>query len=246
MSGKPGRKAAPAAEPAWSELANFVLTFESRELPAGLREHRITAHKMQDGGLTAEWRGTQQHAMCDWIGQHLGDWPVGPVEGTAAATAAAVTVEAHEAPSDAASSVAAAEARPASAPRDALPAFRLHVTALRPRSAADALAHGVHTVAARAFDVEAEIAAEPIDADAALVDPLPCVVEFFGRNTVTAAKFRLGDAVLIEVTRALRAYTAVLEQVSLPPGTYRLACIARLRGAVAPVACGQGPLLHVG
>ena len=248
MSNKPSRKAATVAEPAWNELANFVLTFESLGLPDGLREHRITAHKMQDGGLTAEWRGTAPQAMYDWIGQHLGDWPAisGATQAAALATpdtTSAATNAPTNAPTAAPTNAAAGAAAPAAGHREALPAFHLQVTALHPRGEAGAR---VNTVRAQAFDIEAHVTAESLREDDDPADPVTCEVTFFCRNTVTAEKFGLGAPVVFDVSHAQREHTALLEQVCLAPGSYRLACIARLRGAAAPVACGQGPLLQVG
>ena len=57
--GKPNKAARPAAadkRDEWSEVANFVITFERRGAQAaGTLERRISAHKMQDGGISARW-----------------------------------------------------------------------------------------------------------------------------------------------------------------------------------------------
>ena len=231
------RKPAAPAEPAWTEVANFVLTFESRVRVEGTRENRITAHKMQDGGLTAEWRGTEQQAMCGWIGQHLGDWP--------AAMGDEFIEAADPGTPSAGGSSTSGEGKQPTARREALPEYRLQVTAVHPRAlgAPDA---PVHVVDTRAFDIEASIIAVPVNADAATHDAVPCAVDFFCRNTMTAEKFQLGSTVVVDVTGSEHQYKAVLRQVALAPGHYRVACIARLRSAVAPVACAQGPLLQVG
>lgn len=242
MAARAARKAAAPVEPDWNEVANFVLTFESRTREQGARENRITAHKMQDGGLTAEWRGTEQQAMCGWIGQHLGDWP---------ATGGDKVVEAGEphTPSADRSSTSGetnepAEVGPAPPSREALPAFRLQVTALYPLAQGSADAQ-VHAVGPRPFDLEASIIAEPVDTDAASESAVPCRVEFFCRNATTTEKFQLGS-IVFDVTGTEGAHKAVLRQVSLAPGHYRLACVAKLRRVISPVACLQGPLLQVG
>lgn len=70
---KVARGAAPKEEDRWTEVANFVVTFERRDTEAGV-DRRITAHKMQDDGITAKWTGVAQHPMCEWIANHTGDW----------------------------------------------------------------------------------------------------------------------------------------------------------------------------
>lgn len=237
------RNAAVPAEPAWNEVANFVLTFESRMRAQGARENRITAHKMQDGGLTAEWRGTEQQAMCGWIGQHLGDWPAASGDNVADAEDPGRPSADRQSTSKEANPPT--EMRPATPPRPALPAFRLQVTALYPLAGSSADAR-VHVLGTQPFDLEASIIAEPVNPDAALEYPVPCAVEFFCRNATTTEKFQLGSTVVVDVTGTESVYKAVVRQVSLAPGHYRLACIARLRGAIAPVASVQGPLLQVG
>jgi hypothetical protein len=67
------RGAAPKEEDVWTEVANFVVTFERRDSAAGV-DRRITAHKMQDDGITAKWTGVAQQPMCAWIANHTGDW----------------------------------------------------------------------------------------------------------------------------------------------------------------------------
>ena len=236
------RKAAAPVEPEWNEVANFVLTFESRTPARGARENRITAHKMQDGGLTAEWRGTEQQTMCGWISQHLGDWPAAS-DDDVVGTGELPTPSADRASSSRETNEPT-EVRPAAPSPEALPAFRLQVTALYPlaRGSADARVHAVGTLP---FDLEASIIAEPLNPDAALEFPVPCEVEFFCRNTTTTEKLQLGS-IVVDMTRAESAHKAVLRQVSLAPGHYRLACIARLRRVISPVACLQGPPLQVG
>ena len=186
LAARAARKAAAPMEPDWNEVANFVLTFESRTRAQGARENRITAHKMQDGGLTAEWRGTEQQAMCSWIGQHLGDWPAASGDNV---------VEAGEprTPSADRSSTSGepnepAEVGPAAPSREVLPAFRLQVTALYPLAQGSAGAQ-VHAVGTLPFDLEASIIAEPVDTDATSEYAVPCTVEFFCRNTTTTEKF---------------------------------------------------------
>ena len=84
-----------------------------------------------------------------------------------------------------------------------------------------------------------------MNADDIALGSAQCAVEFFCRNTQTAEKSRLGPAVTLDVAGTQRSYTAVLPSVTLLPGSYRVACVARLHNAIAPVACMQGPLLQV-
>ena len=69
---KAARAAAPKEEDGWTEVANFVVTYERRDSAAGV-DRRITAHKMQDDGITAKWTGEAQQPMCEWIANHTGD-----------------------------------------------------------------------------------------------------------------------------------------------------------------------------
>ena len=246
---RPGRKPAGPVEAAWNEVANFVLTFESRTLASGASENRITAHKMQDGGLTEKWTGTEQQPMVRWISEHVGDWP------EAAAKAAAEP--AH-------SSVAQADPPPylqrsadPDVQRDIPAAFRLTVSSLQPVlnpfAGADPRHAAVHLSGARIqmpgatpFDLEAAVSIDALnDTAAASGSSVRCVVEFFCRNTRTAEKTRLGEAYSGGVAGARSSCTAALRGVRLAPGSYRLACVARLTGAGAPPAFLQGPWLEV-
>jgi hypothetical protein len=215
----------------WDEVANFVLTFESRAVASGTRENRITAHKMQEGGITEKWIGTEPQPMVQWIRDHLGDW-----------AQAAVRTD-----------------PPIKVPRHELAAFRLEVSALCPiaRASGDR-GHEQAELAARqsdarihvsgpaTFDLEAVVQIDPSNADLLADGSVRCAVEFFSRNTLTAEKARLGEAMTAEVTATQRSYTAVLLNVTLNTGSHRLACVARLRNSAAPIACLQGPLIQVG
>lgn len=263
-----GRGAKAARERTWSEVASFVIHFERRATGDGAGERRITAHKMQDGGITARWTGLAQQPMTSWIAEHLGDWgdepapevPPGCAASTASATPAAPT---STAPTPHTATRALAGTGTASAdgpiPRPRAPGVELAITAVIARSAVAGPARAADWPAvapARArlrggesFELAAEVrivgAADAAVADAA--PALPCKVEFFGRDLATRKSIRLGAAdVGAAAGGAAGAYRAHLGGLVLPPGTYRLDSVALLGARPAKLAHAEGPVLEVG
>jgi hypothetical protein len=239
-TGKAVRSAAPKEEASWTEVANFVVTFERRESETGTGiERRITAHKMQDDGITAKWTGLAQQPMCEWMTEHVGDWaktqPTTPVE-----------AEPLQSGSDAA------------APPDKPTALQLEISMLR----------AVHTYAEHActgtiapaelgrggvgslksgtaFDVEVTVKINGLCKGKAPQNSVPCSVQFFCRNTLTSEGTRLGAVSVVEMVDNKSAYRAVLPRVSLAAGTYRLESVATLKDAHPSFAYGQSSLLEV-
>ena len=228
---KPARRPTPKA---WVEVANFVLTFESRNTRAGGHEERITAHKMQEGGITATWTGAELRPMCQWIGEHVGDWAEHAPAPTAEAVRGSASNGAAPAPLPQLN-LAIAQLRAVPATQGRAAAMGAPGAAQRPMSRTDA----------DTFNLEAVL---EISADGPLDPALPptrCPVEFFSRNMLTTEKQRLGEASTVEWVPGRLSYAATLSRVRLPVDTYRLDCVARLPNATRPFAYLQGPLLQV-
>lgn len=235
-------------ERAWNEVASFVIHFERRSAASGGgSERRITAHKMQDGGITARWTGLAQQPMVGWIAEHLSDWgdlpgdePVShaaeATPGVAGGTTADVPAPLPDA-SQVSLSVAGVAARQAGA--SGAPAAR--------PEAPSAASIRLRSHEAFVLDATIEIAA----VNESLVDPLGegCTVQFFGRNILTQEGIRLGqakvDAAPVDREGGRRAFRASLDDVSLPAGTYRLVSVATLSTRPAKLAHFQGPMLEV-
>jgi hypothetical protein len=249
----PRRKAPrpPTTRP-WSEVANFVLTFETRLLRSGREERRITAHKMQDGGITARWTGHAQQPMVNWIAEHLGDWGELPSQESVPPDAESAHVTHPPSPPS------AATASTAVSPKPWLDAAQvsLSITAVVARQAgamgspagapATLQPSRARLRGGEVFDLDATI-------EVSCASPLPaaplasqCKVEFFGRNLSTKKSIRIGEASIdADLVSGAGVYQAHLGGLSLPPGTYRLNSIASLPTRTARLAHTEGPLLDV-
>ena len=227
---KPDKAARPAAadkRDEWSEVANFVITFERRGAQAaGTLERRISAHKMQDGGISARWSGVAQQPMAAWMAEHVGDW----ADDEAPLPGAPASAEAGRAARPTATDAATAAAAAARATDNT----SISIQNFRVRGQADA-----------AFDLEADIEVEcPVGAKARLLPP--CSVSFFSRNVANHDKAALGTIVVDGLAPGRKSYRARLPAVKLPAGEYRLESVALLKGAATKVAYKAGPVLHVG
>jgi hypothetical protein len=262
------RKAESPGGETWVEAANFVITFERRNADANGRiARRITAHKMQEGGISAEWTGLQQEPMCDWIAHHVGDWgdepnaaaasePTGPTStlhsaalaGPADPEVASLHLAALDPRGEVASqAVVEPSPVPSAASGTTVRISRLNVvrsaTLVPQSSVAGAVEAGDD--GRMAFDLLAHLQFGEGGVGDASDPAMPaCPIEFFGRNLATAQKMRLGEAQAPANQRG-RCVAVTLSNVELPPGTYRLACVARLTNSNAPPASLRGPLLVV-
>ena len=241
-SGKGTRVAALAKGDDWSEVANFVVTFERRESEAaGTVEQRISAHKMQDGGITAIWSGVGQQPMCEWIANHVGDW-------------ASMDADKHE--TDAVSQEVILAPSLASTPSDGDAAaissdVTVTISDLRTLAAsADAQTLGAGKLdrtsfaSGEAFNVETRIEISGLRGRD-LHRNSPCCVKFFSRNIATRLGLQLGQVSVDDLAEGQTSYRAVLPRVSLPAGSYRLETVALLKGTQTKMAYRQGPLLQV-
>jgi hypothetical protein len=240
-------------EESWTEVANFVLTFERRVGAVdGQTEKRITAHKMQEGGITANWTGVAQQPMCEWIAQHVGDWARAQAQAQLEEVAPTLTTEEiHN------EEIQQGDTETLAPPAAAAPpaALGLAVAQVRALQAIVETVPGGSPAApsnsrasfksGEAFSLEALIEINGLG-DAQPLDPAAaCSVQFFSRNTVTSEAARLGEACVAEPVNGQSSYRAVLRRVRLPAGTYRLESVATLKGMPPKHAYGQGPVLQV-
>ena len=242
---------------AWSEVANFVVTFEQRSSGAGgSAERRITAHKMQEGGITAEWSGAAQQPMCAWIQDHVGDW--GGLVGDDAEAGAAGSIAAGAAPGDAPAAAPTPVQLPAVAQSPLIDRKQEDMTLLFSElrvalQAADADVPA--SVAARgpdamsiasdhAFNVEGRIELRGLR-EPDLRRHAHCSVQFFGRNLATKEGLNLGKVEIESLAEGQTSYQAVLRGVRLPAGHYRLASVALLQGDLHRMAYKAGPLVQI-
>jgi hypothetical protein len=240
-SPRSGRK--PVAARPWREVANFVVTFESRANAAGGEDKRITAHKMQEGGITASWTGAEQQPMCRWIAEHVGEgWE--PAPGPTDALQAADRPEPARKPAP----QLAPEGHDAA---PSLPGVALTIAQLRARPIVEPVAptdaRAGDAAAARgrtalAFDLEAVLDIEAADLHGQAV---AWPVEFYLRDMHTASKRRLGVASTEVLVAGRASYAARLSEVELPAGIYRVDCVARTPGNAPGFAFRQGPVLQV-
>jgi hypothetical protein len=264
-----GAAAAQDAAGAWNEVANFVVTFERRERgerrDADGVERRISAHKMQDGGISAAWTGIEQQPMCAWIADHLGaDWAeagtdAAPEAGAAERllgadpTAPPAVSEPHKTlPPSAASMVATSDDAATPVEPRVVALAVSHVRPVRPGShgAANTSGHAVEPTREplqgdAPFDLEALVRVEAVSPCGPAQEPLSGSVQFFCRNMATAEKRRLGEVPWEQAAQGGTTHCARLSSVCLPKGRYRLASIAKARGTAHQVAYSEGPLLEV-
>jgi hypothetical protein len=200
----------------WAEVANFVVTFERRGSQAeGTLERRITAHKMQDGGISARWSGPAQQPMVAWMAQQVGEW---------------------------AADVASTEGTTPAAPNGPGPAATTDACAVSIQDF-QALALGESKAFDLEANIEVQ-GLETVVQPGALALP-PCTVAFYSRNVATRDKSALGSVVLEDLEPGRRSYRARLKAVVLPAGEYRLESVALLRGRSPKMAHKVGPVLHV-
>jgi hypothetical protein len=245
-----GSKAARGSRPpkadAWTEVASFVINFERRASSESRGpERRITAHKMQDGGITAAWTGLAQQPMCQWIAEHVSDWanvdPADAAERSAMKTWHEKAVPApHRMPKK-------ADDHPEASP--SIAAVRAHQTGVVDvtlRANAPRALLGVALKPDEAFDLDTWIDM-PASCLGALDPGTPqCTVLFFGKNTQTHEGLRLGAAVAEARNAGDHSFMASLPEIKLPAGSYRVAVVAELNGLPERRAYGQGPLLEIG
>lgn len=260
------RSGKPTRERAWSEVASFVVQFEKRAAADGSFDRRITAHKMEDGGITARWTGLAQQPMVDWIAQHLGEWGELPAGDRAPprvdATPKEAPGQAEATPLPASAAMPPQEATASRAPWRGTPPILLSITEVVARQAgasgsaagsSEAPRHGRSRLrGTEPFELDATIAMTGAPDQPAAMRAGPCKVEFFGRNVSTKQSVRLGevhvaagDAVGAAPSRGEALYRAHLGGLRLPPGTYRLDSIASLPTRSARLAHAEGPMLEV-
>jgi hypothetical protein len=232
-TGKPARSVAPKEEASWTEVANFVVTFERRESETGAGiERRITAHKMQDDGITAKWTGVAQQPMCEWIADHVSDW---------------VIAEPRSAEVD-------GSAIAAQVPGVDTTGLAMRITQVRAVLSADRAPAAVgstqedsrHTSfeSGEAFNLEALIEISGLPKSQAAQIPA-CSVQFFSRNAVTKEKVRLGEARIADHVEGRSSFRAKLALVRLAAGNYRLEAVAMLKGQQPILAYGLAPMMQV-
>lgn len=235
---KGARSAPQKREAAWIDVASFVISFEHRAAVTGRSERRITAHKMQDGGITAEWTGLAQQPLAQWIADHVGDWgDEEPLQGLMASAETSACIDAKAIPCDTSAlvvSVTKVEAHQAGG----------HRTADGARSVAETPG-AVALQSSTAFELEAVVEISAPCGQEVSPHSASCTVQFFSRNTSTLESSRLGE-VLANVRPGTRgAYAATLPRVKLPAGTYRVASVAILKGVPPKLAYAQGPMLEI-
>ncbi len=231
LAAKAARGVAPREAP-WAEVANFVVTFERRESESGDGiERRITAHKMQDDGITAKWTGAGQQAMCEWIANQVRDW-VNPE------------------PAESTRNEVGCDPIAARAPELDTTHVTLAIAQVRALGSVDPEPSGSGTQdegcrtsfkRGEVFNLEALIEFSGLrEADAGHIPP--CSVQFFSRNTLTKERARLGEASIAERGCGQSSYRAVLTRVQLAEGSYRLESVAMLKGKQPKFAYEQVPL----
>ena len=233
---KGARSVSAKKEQPWTDVASFVINFERRAVVAGRSERRITAHKMQDGGITAGWTGLAQQPLVEWIADHVGDWGDSePVQSLLAPAVADNRIDAKPTLCDTtavALSITAVEAHQAGG---------IETTA---GARAREQARGVVLRSGTAFDLDAVVEISGLE-DEILSTSAPCTVQFFSRNTVTQERSRLGEVLAGAQAAGRSSYSATLPQITLPAGTYRVASVAILKGTPPKLAYAQGPLLEI-
>jgi hypothetical protein len=237
------RRSALPRDEGWDELANFVVTFERRQArPDAPVERRITAHRMENDGITAKWTGDAQLALGAWMSDQVPGWSVAvavaAAEPAAARALAQIAPAAEPVPSTASADNARTPSVAVPTPATTASPSSLEFLALKVQGA-----EGQPSAqAGLPFEVEAWLQAAPRDAG-----ELPsgaCAVQFFCRNASTAQGERLGIVSAVAVGGGHR-YRAVFQCDGLPAGTYRIESAASMRNAREVFAYRRGPLLEV-
>lgn len=237
--------AAPPSRP-WTEAASFVVHFERRAVAGSAEsfEHRITAHKMEDGGISAQWIDGTLEPLVRWIAEHAGEpWAAGSggeaavgeaAEAEATVPAAAVPERAGIAMCIARFGVRAADGTAAAEGGDG------------PSSDQPEVQLAVGT----AVDLEATIRIEGFAAAPADGTTPPCTVHFYGRNSLTQQGMLLGEVAAAPLAEGgatgADLWRARLRHLNLPAGSYRLATVATLDAMPSVRAHAGGPMLLVG
>lgn len=234
---KAARGRVPKKEERWTEMASFVINFERRAGARGSAERRITAHKMQDGGITAQWSGLAQEPLIQWIAEHVNDWgDMESVQPVAAAEAALPLIAGAAAHCDTASvnlSISAVEAHQAGR------------TGAGGRGQTPDPGRTVALKSSAAFDLDAVVRISGPDGRELPSASTPCTVQFFVSNVATKEQSRLGEVRAGATAPGASSAAATLPRITLPAGTYRVASVAILKGTPPKLAYAQGPLLEV-
>jgi hypothetical protein len=235
-TGKPERGGATRKEERWTEMASFVVNFERRNNADGSGERRITAHKMQDGGITAQWTGVAQEPLVRWIADHVSDWgDRESIQAVAGHAAESSLIDLGDAVCDTTTVSLSITAIGAHTPGHSGGAVRAEAS------------NGASSVALRsgaAFELSAVVEINAQDGRELPAASTPCTVQFFSVNTVTKQRSRLGE-VWAGQAAGRSSLAATLPRVTLPAGSYRVTSVALLKGTPPKLAYAQGPLLEV-
>jgi hypothetical protein len=227
----------PAVEGAWKALASFVVEFQVRRVSEGREvEKRTTAHHVE-ADKSEEWPGIEGEQLRQWMLEQVGEKLPPEPEKEVPVEEPVRLAQVAEAQPGAGLPATVAVAR--------LRAFQPSRTKV-PSAVGEAgqpfhgCVRGNETFALEAsFELAGPAAVE------AASERRTYSLQFYARDLSTRASTHLGSTPPDRLVEDKLSYTAVLPEIILPPGMYRLQAVATIQSTPPVLGYLEVPLLQV-
>lgn len=205
----------------WQSFASFRIEFQSRQIKGQVEEQRIIVHYLEASQFQT-WSNLESDRLQQWMLDRIGEGMLQPPEGERPDLALPVAMEISQ--------IQAFQPSQTAKPMVVERGNRLFPNAFR---------------SDQPYALEVTFHLTGLTAANLTEKPLAYYAQFFVRDRVTDVVIHLGDTESAPLIEGQLTYTAMLPEIMLEPGIYRLQAIVKLRGVSATVGSFKVPLLQV-
>lgn len=205
----------------WQSVASFRIEFQSRKIKGRVEEQRILVHSLETNQFQT-WSDLESDRIQQWMLDRIGEGMLQPPEGECPDLALPVAVEITQ--------VWAFQSAQMVRPMVVERGNRLFPSAFR---------------SGQPFALEVAFHLTGLTAAHLTEQQVAYYAQFFARDRATDVVTHLGDTEPTPLVEGQLSYTAMLGEITLAPGMYRLQAIVKLQGVPATLGSFKVPVLQV-
>jgi hypothetical protein len=205
----------------WQSFASFRIEFQSRQIKGQVEEQRILVHYLE-GNQFQTWSDLESDRLQQWMLDRIGEGMLQPYEGERPDLALPVALEITQ--------IQAFQPAQTARPMVVERGNRLFPNAFRSK---------------QPWALEVAFRLTGLTAAHLTEKQVSYYAQFFARDRATDVVIHLGDTEPAPLIEGQLTYTAMLPEIMLEPGIYRLQAIVKLQGVPATLGSFKVPLLQV-
>jgi hypothetical protein len=205
----------------WQSFASFRIEFQSRQIKGQVEEQRIIVHYLEANQFQT-WSDLESDRLQQWMLDRIGEGMLQPPEGEHPNLALPVAVEITQ--------IQAFQSTQTARPMVVERGNRLFPSAFR---------------SDQPFALEVAFHLTGLTAANLTEKQVAYYAQFYIRDRFTDVVTHLGDTEPTPLVEGQLSYTAMLGEITLAPGMYRLQAIVKLQGVPATLGSFKVPLLQV-